>query len=308
MQHRTLGGNLFLGAVGGSRFFPPAVPALLSSRGTSSSGRCLVLKRNLRRAAFHTLRASGVIAMRRRLRCRGDQGTAAVLCFHRVNPDLPEDGVTIAPDRFRGILSMLRDRYVVLGIDGFVDQLRDGRPFTGREVVLTFDDGYLDNFVHAAPLLEEFGLPATFFVVAGHVGTERTFWWDREKGVDSRMMSWDQVRQLAGSGHTIGAHTWSHPDLGTEPVSSAPRELGEARGKIEDEVGRPVRHFAFPYGGRANFTPEWSQAVRRHGFESCFAAFNGLATRHSDPYLIERIGASPQRSVEELAIDMEEAW
>lgn len=266
------------------------------------------VKRQLRRATFVAMKGSGVLSIRRWHRRRRDQGTAAVLCFHRVNPHLPEDGLTITPGRFRSILAYLRRHYVITTVDDLVTAIRNGVAFTGREVVITFDDGYLDNYEHAAPLLDEFGLTATFFVVAGHVGTDRVFWWDVEKGVDSAMMSWPQVRELASGGHTIGAHTWSHPDLGREPPTSAEQELSAARSFIEDQVGLPVQHFAYPYGGRTNMTRAWQEEVRSRGFVSCFSAFNGLVTRHSDPYLIERIGASPQRSVEELAIDIEEAW
>jgi peptidoglycan/xylan/chitin deacetylase (PgdA/CDA1 family) len=266
------------------------------------------LRRFARFAVYHGLRLSGTLQAKRLLRGRRGAGWATVLVFHGVTPDRPEDGLNISPQRFRSILGMLRREYRVLAYGELIERLRRGTPFTGRETAITFDDGYLNNYEHAAPLLREFELPACFFLTAGYVGTAGDFWWDAEHGRHSGLMSWAQARELADAGFEIGCHSWSHADLGREPLGSAARELGEARQRIQDETGSAVEHFAYPYGGRDNIRPEWIDAVRAAGFISNAAAYNGHVTVRDDPFLVPRLGAAPQRSLTELRIDIDDAW
>lgn len=266
------------------------------------------MKQIARRATYHVLRLAGQLERTRIQRVRSGAGWAAALVFHRLSEVLPEDGLTIRPARFASILRMLRREYRVISHGALVERLRGRVPFTGREAVVTFDDGYLDNFELAAPLLREYDIPACFFLTAGYVGTSRSFWWDEARGVASQLMTWSHARQLAEQGFEVGCHTWSHPDLGREPITSWRRELVDARSLIEDRIGRAVEHFAYPYGGPGHIRPEWLDAVREAGFRSNSSADNRLVSGTTYPYLIPRLGASPQRSLAELRIDMDAAW
>jgi peptidoglycan/xylan/chitin deacetylase (PgdA/CDA1 family) len=96
-----------------------------------------------------------------------------ILTYHRVAA-LPSDPALLAvtPDNFRAQLRFLEERYPVVRFEEDWSRLRE------RAVVVTFDDGYADNVLEALPILEEVGVPATFFVATGSVGTSREFWWD----------------------------------------------------------------------------------------------------------------------------------
>src|SRR5258706_16456757 len=94
-----------------------------------------------------------------------------------------------------------------------------------RHLAITFDDGYRNNFEHAAPVLEKLGLPATFFVVSHWIGSDVVPWWDREQNLRRAWMTWDQVRALRRRGFDIGAHTRTHADLGQIGGASAPDEI-----------------------------------------------------------------------------------
>lgn len=254
------------------------------------------------------MRASGTIALKRALRRRAGTGWASVLVFHRVSTTHPEGGMAIRPARFRLLLALLRDEYTVISASDLVARLQTHTPFSGREVVITFDDGYEDNCTQAAPLLREFHLPACFFLTAGYIGTPRTFPWDEAAGRSSGMMSWEQARSMVAMGFEIGLHTWSHPDLGREPISSWTRELVDARRLAEERLDCQVRHFAYPFGGREHMRPDWVEAVRRAGLESNFCGFGGHVTAADNPYWIPRMGASHQRTLTDLRIDMDQAW
>lgn len=103
---------------------------------------------------------------------------AMVLLYHRV-ADKPVDPqwLCISPRRFAEHLETLRRHYQPMSLHQLAKRQRWGW-FPSRTVVVTFDDGYADNLRHAKPLLEQFEVPATVFVVAGHADENREFWWD----------------------------------------------------------------------------------------------------------------------------------
>jgi peptidoglycan/xylan/chitin deacetylase (PgdA/CDA1 family) len=121
------------------------------------------------------------------------------------------------------------------------------------------------------------------------------------------MMSWDQAREMHRMGFEIGCHTWNHPDLGTEPIDSAPRELGDAKSRLEDELGARVVHFAYPFGGAANIRPDWVAAIRDAGFASNASCHGGLVHADADPYRISRVGCH-QRTVTDVRIEIDVPW
>ena len=106
---------------------------------------------------------------------RGSPGV--VLMYHRVASDLVDPWrLCVSPTNFGAQLEVLADRYRVVTLR----ELVAARGSTGERpsVAITFDDGYADNLHAAAPLLVRQGLPATFFLTSGTLGSEREFWWD----------------------------------------------------------------------------------------------------------------------------------
>jgi peptidoglycan/xylan/chitin deacetylase (PgdA/CDA1 family) len=96
-----------------------------------------------------------------------------VLVYHRVT-SLSHDplGLAVRPERFREQMRFLAARARTVRFETIGAEAR------GPAVAVTFDDGYADNWTEALPILEESGVPATFFVTSGYVGGEREFWWD----------------------------------------------------------------------------------------------------------------------------------
>jgi peptidoglycan/xylan/chitin deacetylase (PgdA/CDA1 family) len=98
--------------------------------------------------------------------------------YHRVAPEEDDPwGLVVTPDHFDQHLQILRDQGVPLTLEDLVRGLEADR-LPDRSVVITFDDGYVDTFRYARPILERSGLPATVFVTTGYIGGQREFWWD----------------------------------------------------------------------------------------------------------------------------------
>lgn len=211
---------------------------------------------------------------------------AVVLLFHRVTDEIPEDGLTVSTARFRRICRMLRRAFRVVPLAEVFRLVRSGEDIPPRTAAVTFDDCYRDN-LFAARTLAEFGLPACFFIPTAFVGTGNVFDWDRGLRPMPNL-TWDEVREMAGLGHEIGSHTVSHADMGAVPAEQARYELAESKSVLEEKLGRPVRWFAYPFGGRSNFSEERLRLVEEVGYEGCVSAYGGFVYRGTDPRLLPR--------------------
>jgi peptidoglycan/xylan/chitin deacetylase (PgdA/CDA1 family) len=209
-----------------------------------------------------------------------------ILLFHRVTDLIPEDGLTVHPRRFRDFCSMLARRFNVVSLGEIFRILREGRPMPPRTVAITFDDSYRDN-LEAGQFLHGLGLPATFFVPTGFVGTERVFDWDRAL---PRLpnLTWEDVRELVRLGHEIGSHTVNHVNLGVVTDDQARTELVTSRVVLEDRLQQPVHWFAYPFGGPHHLRPDLLPVIQEAGYEGTLSAFGGFVRPGRDARVLPR--------------------
>lgn len=248
------------------------------------------MKRFLKAALFRCYRYSGLPAIQQTIHRLGGHSFLAVLLFHRVTDEVPEDGLTVGCAHFRALCRMLACRFRVVPLAEIFRLARAGGPLPARTVAITFDDCYRDNLA-AARALAEHGLPATFFVPTAHVGTDHVFPWDR--GL-RRMpnLSWEDVRQMHNLGFEIGSHTATHADLGAVTEEQAWRELVDSRATLEERLGNQVRWLAYPFGGVRNFRRDWLPLMRQAGYEGCLSAHGGFIYPGMDTDILPRQSAT----------------
>jgi peptidoglycan/xylan/chitin deacetylase (PgdA/CDA1 family) len=230
---------------------------------------------------------SGYVQVRNlMLQIRG-RSLITVLAYHRV--DVPDGDVNnVSPENFARQMAFLRSRYRVVSVTELLEILARGRN-VGRAVVITFDDGYRDNYLNAAPLLRTYHLPACFFLSSGIVGTKRHFEHDLElAGRPLPVLSWDEARELADMGFDIGSHTVNHARLSDCGPDSLCYELSESKSELERRLGKPVTLFSFPFGQESDFSPVAAAAVKTAGYVCTFSCYGGLNCPTSDPYELRR--------------------
>jgi peptidoglycan/xylan/chitin deacetylase (PgdA/CDA1 family) len=219
---------------------------------------------------------------------RRSRSTMTIVAFHRVNDLIPPDGLTCSARKFEAFCEFFRKYFQIVPLSRQVADCRAGRD-TGGTLSITFDDGYADNFEVAAPILRKLGIPATFFVVSGFIGTDTVAPWDRDLSPQLRWMSWEQVRALAAQGFEIGGHTHTHIDIGTADLERVRTELVVSKRMLEEELGVPVTSFAYPFGGREDISERARDLVRQCGFDCCLSCFGGLNAVATDPYHLKRV-------------------
>lgn len=168
-----------------------------------------------------------------------------VLQYHHVSEDTPP-ATSVSPDRFAEHMTWLADnQYRVLSMEKLLELLKQGDPLPDKTAVITFDDGYTSIHSAAWPVLKKYNWPFTVFVNSQH---------HDEK--NSQYMSWEQLREMAKAGVTIGNHSVSHGHMirlqeGEKPAvwrKRMEREIEDAQKRIDEEVGRQPKIFAYPFG------------------------------------------------------------
>jgi peptidoglycan/xylan/chitin deacetylase (PgdA/CDA1 family) len=156
---------------------------------------------------------------------------------------------------------------------------------TSRQIVLTFDDGYVNVLKNAAPALTRHGFTATQFLVADLLGQDNR--WDLAHGeVREPLMDAAQVRDWLALGHEIGAHTLSHPHLTRISRDAAREEIFASKKKLEDLFGRPIRHFCYPYGA---WDEPIADLVREAGYSTATTTRWGANTADTPPFALHRL-------------------
>jgi peptidoglycan/xylan/chitin deacetylase (PgdA/CDA1 family) len=229
-----------------------------------------------------------------RLRRRG--GTLRILYYHSISSD-PVRSRVAPPDFVRHMEHLSRSGFHLLPLAEGLARLASPEPLPPRSLAVTLDDGFRDNYEHAFPALLRFGIPATIFLTAGYIGTDRLPTLTRTDFVP-RPLSWEQVKEMHAHGIAFGSHTMTHPNLTEVPLAEARREIVDSKRLIEDRLGAPVPLFCYP---RGDLNAAVCQAVREAGYTAACSTLPGLNHRGTDPFLLRRTYVSRQDSAPEFA-------
>jgi peptidoglycan/xylan/chitin deacetylase (PgdA/CDA1 family) len=165
-------------------------------------------------------------------------------------------------------------------------------------VVITIDDGYLDNLEIAQPVLRRHRFPATIFLVSDRLGGVGD--WSRGNKLGDRpLLSVTQVEQLRGEGVSFGAHTRTHPHLTELDEGALEPEIAGSRRDLEVATGAPVTVFAYPYG---ELDERAVNAVRAAGFAGAGTTEPRLAGLDEDPFRVPRVEVRSTDSLLRLAL------
>ncbi len=202
--------------------------------------------------------------------------TSRILTYHSIGHRNYE--MNVSPEDFAEQMAWLAAHHTVIPLA----LAAEGQP----GVAITFDDGYADNLENAVPVLEEYGLAATIFVVSGHLGG--TLPQEREPDT-GHLLNEAELREARQRGVTIGAHTVNHPRLATLGSRAQSTEIADSKQHLEEILGESISAFAYPYGSALDFTPETETLVAEAGFHFACANQYGHNTPPGNRWALRRI-------------------
>lgn len=176
-----------------------------------------------------------------------------ILMYHSIGVNR-RNNLLVAPDKFaQQIKHLHKAGYQSICFQTLENHWKLGKPLPAKPILLTFDDGYKDNYTIAYPILKRYKFKATIFVISNFVG-------------DANHLSQKQIKEMMNSGLIdIGAHTKTHPDLTTIPSEKMYREIFGSRQIITKYTGKPVIAFAYPIG-RYNYEVVKATGAARYKF------------------------------------------
>jgi peptidoglycan/xylan/chitin deacetylase (PgdA/CDA1 family) len=221
-----------------------------------------------------------------------------ILMYHGIRDGVgtkhPYFETNTSPRLFEAHMQFLWDNgFKAVHLDRAVEAMEAGEKGK-RYVVITFDDGYRDFYTNAFPVLSKYGHKATMFVVTGHTGDQPI------RRDDCEFMTWAEVREVARYGIEIGSHTVSHPELYRLTEPHVEEELVVSKRTIEDQLGRPVRSFAYPFAfpeEDEGFTAVLQQLLERNGYENGVSTIVGTASSENNRFVLPRV---PVNSFDDL--------
>lgn len=195
-----------------------------------------------------------------------------ILSYHKIGDT--EEAYSVSPADFERQMRWLAENgYTAISVGELVAHMTAGTPLPPRPVVITFDDGYADNYHTALPILKKHGLKATMFVISDFL--------------DHRpYMTWDEVKALRKAGSEIGSHTLAHRDLTGLPADERAQDLTLSKEGLEYRLDAPVKFLAYPYG---NYDAATEAALRQAGYKGAVSTVLGLNRPGDDIYALKRV-------------------
>lgn len=225
-----------------------------------------------------------------------------VLMYHHINHN-SGDIVTVSPEVFEAQMAHLKEEgYRTLNLDELVSFINEDLLPDGRSAVVTFDDGWLDNYIYAYPVIKKYNINASVFLITDRVDMASGVSQVNQKDVPSHeeskkliaegeadkvVMGWELVRQMHEEGLVdFYPHCRSHRRCAGLSEAELVYELKGSKDIIEERLQLPRPYFCWPYG---SYDETSIKAAKDAGFEALFTTDEGFSSAGSDPYRIKRI-------------------
>ena len=164
-----------------------------------------------------------------------------IILYHRIAVS-PTDGVNykspyyVKPEVFDAEMKLLHDwGYTTITTELLIKAINEGAGLPPRPILITFDDGHLNNYTTAFPIMQKYGFTGVLYIVGNYMGAEN-------------YMNAEQIKKMAAAGWEVGSHSMSHADLNSLEPQQQRYEVVESREVLEEKLGVPVLTIAYPFG------------------------------------------------------------
>ncbi len=203
-----------------------------------------------------------------------------VLMYHKVSENRGKgEKLRVSSDRFeRQMHYLYAHGYRTISADELINFCQGKLPLPKRVVVVSFDDGYKDNYLNALPILKRYGFSSVIFPITDYVGEGE---WDGEP-----LLSWEEIEKMRREGMRFGSHSRTHRSLLNLSDDELKAEVKGSKAYLEERLSEPVNFFSYPVG---EFNERVKDLVISCGYRGAFSTLPGKNKVGEDIYALRRI-------------------
>ena len=196
-----------------------------------------------------------------------------VLNYHQIN-DEKHSAITLHVDQFKEQMEYLHNHgYNTITLNQLYDYLQNGSDLPEKPIVITFDDGYVDNYEHALPILKEYNMKATLFMISDAANTPG-------------FVNTAQMHQMESAGFDIQGHTNHHKILTHMDPTELPDAILGGKTSMEGILGEPINYLAYP-GGFNDMLVQY--VTKQSGYKMAFTVQPGTVKPGDNLYALNRL-------------------
>ncbi len=197
-----------------------------------------------------------------------------VLMYHAIGYE-KDNTARVPKENFKQQMKYLKDNgYVTLTLDEAYSFFEKNKPVPEKSLVITFDDGYVDNYVEALPILKEFGFTATIFVITDIIDKSQNY------------MNLEQLKEMEANGIDIQSHTVYHKNLKELSYDKQLETLKDSKEFLEKSLNKKIKYFAYPFG---EFSQDTLKAVKEAGYTMAFATAGRWSDKTDGILTLDRV-------------------
>lgn len=208
-----------------------------------------------------------------------------VLMYHSIDYE-KNNPLRIPKEQFKEQMQYLMDNgYTTLTLNELYSFFENNTPVPYKSVVLTFDDGYVDNYINAFPILKEFGFKATVFVITNTVDKSGVY------------LNSSQLKEMDAYGFEVESHTLNHEELNKENYENQLNNLKESKAFLEKLLNKQIKYIAYPVG---KYNKETIEAAKKAGYIMAFTTDGTWSDKTDGIFTLDRVYISAQASKAEF--------
>jgi peptidoglycan/xylan/chitin deacetylase (PgdA/CDA1 family) len=209
-----------------------------------------------------------------------------ILTYHSI--DTGGSIISTSPETFRKQMKFLKDNdFNVVSLKTLGESFLESVPLPQKTLVLTFDDGFQNFYTTAFPVLNEYKFPATVFLITDYCGKFNDWAGNLPTLEPSKLMDWNEIKELSKNNIEFAAHSRTHPDLTKLNTNKAEQEIVESKLTVEERLGTEVTDFAYPYG---KYNLPVKQLTEKHFRTACSTRL-GKVKVGDDFFALKRVDA-----------------
>lgn len=208
-----------------------------------------------------------------------------VLMYHSIDYEKGNE-LRLPKENFREQMKYLKDNgYTTLSLDELYNFLVHNKPVPEKSIVITLDDGYVDNYENAYPIIKEFGFKAAIFDVTSNIDKN-------PKTITSK-----QIKEMSENGITISSHTVNHDQLDILSYEKQLETMKKSKEDLEKILGKKVNYIAYPYG---KWNKNTLKAAKEAGYTMAFTTDGSWSGKDDGIYGLNRVYISGAKGMDDF--------